>query len=190
MIAHLEGRILDLAPGKLVLSAGGVGYEVSVPLSAHPLLAGRDSAALFIHTHVREDILALYGFPTRRERDVFRSLLGVSGIGPRTALALLSSLTPDDLVTAIESEQWRRLSTVPGIGKRTAERLVVELKGKLGDAVPLAGGAPLREDAVSALVNLGYPARAAEEVVSDLLRATPDLELGALLRQSLKKLVR
>jgi len=190
MIAHLEGRILDLAPGKLVLSAGGVGYEVSVPLSAHPALAGCDSAALFIHTHVREDILALYGFPTRRERDTFRLLLSVSGIGPRTALALLSSLTPDDLVTAIESEQWRRLASVPGIGKRTAERLVVELKGKLGEAVAPAGGAPLREDAVSALVNLGYSARAAEEVISELLRATPEIELGMLLRQALKKLVR
>jgi Holliday junction DNA helicase RuvA len=190
MIGHLEGRILDLAPGKVLLSAGGIGYEVAVPLSAHPALAGRDSAALFIHTHVREDVLALYGFPTRRERDTFRSLLGVSGIGPRTALALLSSLTPDDLVAAIESEQWRRLASVPGIGKRTAERLVVELKGKLGEAVALAGGAAVRGDAVSALVNLGYPLRAAEEVVADLLRATPDLELGALLRQSLKKLTR
>jgi Holliday junction DNA helicase RuvA len=190
MIGYLEGRILDLAPGKVVLSAGGVGYEISVPLSSHPLLAGSESAALFVHTHVREDVLALYGFPSRRERDTFRLLLGVSGIGPRTALALLSSLTPDDLVLAIESEQWRRLAAVPGIGKRTAERLVVELKGKLGDAVQPIGGAPVRDDAVSALINLGYPARAAEEVVADLLRATPDLELGLLLRQALKKLVR
>ncbi len=189
MIGHLEGRILDLAPGKLLLAAGGVGYEISVPLSAYPTLAGRDSAALFVHTHVREDLLALYGFPTRRERDTFRSLLAVSGIGPRTALALLSSLTPDDLVLAVESEQWRRLATVPGIGKRTAERLVVELKGKLGQVVqPLA--ATVRDDAISALVNLGYPVRTAEEVVTGLLRATPELELGALLRQSLKKLGR
>ena len=189
MIGHLEGRIVDLAPGKLLLAAGGVGYEVAVPLSAHPLLAGCDTAALFIHTHVREDQLALYGFPTRRERDTFRLLLAVSGIGPRTALALLSSLTPDDLVLAIEGEQWRRLATVPGIGKRTAERLVVELKGKLGQvAQPLA--ATVRGDAISALVNLGYPARAAEEAVADQLRATPDLELGILLRQALKKLGR
>jgi len=190
MIGHLEGRILDLAPGKLVLSAGGVGYEVAVPLSAHPVLAERDSTALFVHTHVREDALALYGFLTRRERDTFRLLLGVSGIGPRTALALLSSLAVDDLVLAVESEQWRRLAAVPGIGKRTAERLVVELKGKLGDAVPVAGGVPVRDDAVSALVNLGYPTRAAEEAVTELLRAAPELELGALLRQALKKLVR
>jgi holliday junction DNA helicase RuvA len=189
MIGHLEGRIVDLVPGKVLLAAGGVGYEVSVPLSAHPLLAGHDSAALFVHTHVREDQLALYGFPTRRERDTFRTLLTVSGIGPRIALALLSSLTPDDLVLAIEGEQWRRLATVPGIGKRTAERLVVELKGKLGQVVqPLAGSA--REDAISALVNLGYPMRSAEEVVSELLRATPEIDLGALLRQALKKLVR
>ncbi len=189
MIGHLEGRILDLAPGKLLVAAGGVGYEVSVPLSAHPVLAGHETVALFVHTHVREDQLALYGFPTRRERDTFRSLLAVSGIGPRIALALLSSLTPDELVLAIEGEQWRRLATVPGIGKRTAERLVVELKGKLGKvAQPFAASA--REDAVSALVNLGYPLRAAEEVVADLLRATPEMELGVLLRQALKKLGR
>jgi len=189
MIAHLEGRVLDLAPGRVVLVAGGVGYEVNVPLSAHPQLAGSDTAALFIHTHVREDTLALYGFPTRRERDTFRSLLAVSGIGPRTALALLSSLTPDDVVAAVEGDQWRRLAAVPGIGKRTAERLVVELKGKLGQVVQPAA-VSLRDDAISALVNLGYAARAAEDVVAELLRATPELELGALLRQALKKLVR
>jgi Holliday junction DNA helicase RuvA len=187
MIGHLEGRVLDLAPGKVIIAAGGVGYEVSVPLSAHPLLAGQERAALFVHTHVREDQLALYGFPTQRERDTFRLLLAVSGIGPRTALALLSSLTPDDLALAIEGEQWRRLATVPGIGKRTAERLVVELKGKLG-AVALPAAAAKREDAVSALVNLGYPLRAAEDAVTDLLRAVPDIELGALLRQALQKL--
>jgi holliday junction DNA helicase RuvA len=189
MIGHLEGRIVDLVAGKLVVSAGGVGYEVSVPLSAHPLLAGQDRVALFVHTHVREDQLALYGFPTRRERDTFRTLLSVSGVGPRTALALLSSLTPDDLVLAVEGEQWRRLATVPGIGKRTAERLIVELKGKLG-AVAQPAAASARDDAISALINLGYPARAAEEAVAELLRSTPEIELGTLLRQALKRLVR
>lgn len=189
MIGHLEGEILDLKPGKVLVAAAGVGYEVHVPLSAHPLLAGRARAALYVHTHVREDQLALYGFPTARERDTFRALIGVSGVGPRTALAVLSGLSPEDLAAAIESEQWRRLAAVPGIGRRTAERLVVELKGKLTALAPPAGG-NLRDDAVSALVNLGYPARAAEEVVSELLRGASDLDLGALLRQALRKLVR
>lgn len=189
MIGHLEGRILELQPGLAVLDAGGVGYEVHVPLSAHPSLAGRERAALFIHTHVREDQLALYGFVTRRERDTFRALIAVSGVGPRTALALLSGLTPDDLAAAIEGEQWRRIAAAPGIGRRTAERLIVELKGKL--PAPAAAAAPsIREDAVSALVNLGYPVRAAEDTVAELLRAAPDVDLGELLRRALAALAR
>jgi holliday junction DNA helicase RuvA len=189
MIGFLEGRILALNPGGVLLAVGGVGYEVQVPLSAHRLLEGRESAALYVHTHVREDALALFGFPTRRERDTFRLLISVSGVGPRIALALLSGLPPEELAAAIEGEQWRRLAAVPGIGKRTAERLVVELKGKLGAvAGPAAGTA--REDAISALVNLGYAARAAEEAVGELLRESPDLDLGTLLRRALKTLVR
>jgi Holliday junction DNA helicase RuvA len=188
MIGHLDGRLLELQPGLAVVEAGGVGYEVHLPISCHTLLVGRDRASLFVHTHVREDQLSLYGFPTRRERDTFRLLLGVSGIGPRTALALLSGLTPDDLGAAVEAEQWRRLAAVPGIGKRTAERLIVELKGKLaGSATATAGR---REDAVSALVNLGYPARGAEEAVGDLLRSNPEIELSELLRRALQALVR
>jgi len=189
MIGHLDGRILELQPGLVVLEAGGVGYEVHVPISAHPVLVGRSTATLHVHTHVREDQLALYGFPSRRERDTFRLLLGVSGIGPRIALALLSGLTPDDLGAAVEGEQWRRLAAVPGIGRRTAERLIVELKGKLAGAARAAGGTP-RDDAVSALLNLGYPVRAAEEAVGDLLRSDPQIELSELLRRALQTLVR
>ena len=189
MIGHLEGQILDLQPGLVVLEAGGVGYEVHLPVSAHPLLVGRERATLYVHTHVREDQLSLFGFPSRRERDVFRLLLGVSGVGPRIALALLSGLSPDDLGAAIEGEQWRRLAAVPGIGRRTAERLIVELKGKLAAVARPAGGTP-REDAISALVNLGYPLRAADEAVGDLLRAEPQMELSELLRRALQALVR
>ncbi len=188
MIGHLEGRVLELQPGLVLVEAGGVGYEVRLPVSAHPLLVGRERVSLSVHTYVREDQLSLYGFPTRRERDTFRLLLSVSGVGPRTALALLSGLTPDDLGAAVESEAWRRLAAVPGIGKRTAERLIVELKGKITSVAPTA--ASPREDAVSALVNLGYPPRAAEEAVGDLLRSQPDMELTDLLRRALKTLVR
>jgi Holliday junction DNA helicase RuvA len=189
MIGHLDGRILELQPGLVLLEAGGVGYEVRVPISAHRLLVGRERATLHVHTHVREDQLTLFGFPSRRERDLFRMLLAVSGVGPRTALALLSGLTPDDIGDAVEGEQWRRLAAVPGIGRRTAERLIVELKGKLAAAGRPVGGTP-RDDAVSALVNLGYPARTAEEAVGELMRSEPGLELGELLRRALQTLVR
>ncbi len=187
MIGHLDGRILDLQPGLVLLETGGVGYEVHVPISAHPSLVGQERAAFFVHTHVREDQLALYGFLTRRERDTFRLLLSVSGIGPRTAMALLSGLTPDEVATAIEGEQWRRLAAAPGIGRRTAERLIVELKGKLAGALA-PGPATARGDAVSALVNLGYPVRAAEETVAELLRGSPQMELAELLRRALAAL--
>lgn len=189
MIGYLAGRVVELLPGVVVLDAGGVGYEVNVPLSAHPALAGCERTSLWVHTHVREDQLTLFGFPSRRERDTFRLLLQVSGVGPRTALALLSGLTPDDLAEAVETGRWRTLAGVPGIGRRTAERLIVELKGKLAPP-PRATAATVREDAVSALVNLGYAARAAEEVVGELLRADPQAELGELLRRALRALVR
>jgi holliday junction DNA helicase RuvA len=187
MIGSLVGRIADLAPGKALIEVGGVGYEVALPLSAHPLLAGQEQIALYVHTHVREDQLTLFGFPTRTERDTFRSLLSVSGVGPRTALALLSGLTPEELAAAVEGEQWRRLAAAPGVGRRTAERLIVDLKGKLGFITP-AAAPDTHGDAISALVNLGYSVRAAEEVVSALGRTSPGLDLGSLLRQALKKL--
>lgn len=189
MIGFLEGRVLELLPGRVVIEAGGVGYEVHVPVSAHPSLAGKERVSLFVHTYVREDQLALFGFPARRERDTFRILLQVSGVGPRMALGVLSGLSPDELAAAVEGERWRTLAAIPGIGKRTAERLIVELKGKLGAPVGAAGGG-VRDDAVSALVNLGYPVKAAEEVVGDLLRAEPTVELGELLRRALRALVR
>jgi Holliday junction DNA helicase RuvA len=187
MIGHLDGRVLDLQPGLVLLEVGGVGYEVHLPISAHPFLVGQERVALYLHTHVREDQLALYGFPSRRERDTFRLLLSVSGIGPRTALALLSGLTPDEVATAVEGEQWRRLAAAPGIGRRTAERLIVELKGKLAGALA-PGPGTARADAVSALVNLGYPTRAAEEAVAELLRSSPQMGLAELLRRALAAL--
>jgi holliday junction DNA helicase RuvA len=187
MIALLDGRLRDLEPGLAIIEAGGVGYEVRIPLSAFHVLQGRPNAVLHVHTHVREDQISLFGFPSPRERDTFRALIGVSGVGPRIALAVLSGLTPDDLAAAVEGDEWRRLAGVPGIGKRTAERLVLELKGRLQAPAPATAG---RIDAISALVNLGYPQRAAEEAVADVLREVPGSDLGELLRRSLKLLVR
>jgi len=189
MIGYLEGRLLELTPGRAVVEAGGVGYELHLPLSAHRTLAGLERVSLHVHTHVREDVLALYGFPTTAERDAFRLLIAVSGVGPRIALALLSGLTPAEVAAAVDREEWRVLAGVPGIGRRTAERLVVELKGKLV-AAPSAAGAGVRGDAVSALTNLGYPARVADETVAGLLRGEGDLDLGELLRRALKALTR
>jgi Holliday junction DNA helicase RuvA len=188
MIGHLTGRIVEIAPGGVVLDAGGVGYEISLPLSAAGRLAGKSEAALWVHTHVREDQLALYGFPSRRERDTFRLLIGVSGVGPRTALALLSALTPEDIAVALDAGEWRRLASAPGIGRRTAERLIVELKGKL--VASEGGGDTRRADATSALVNLGFSVRSAEDTIVELLRDAPAIDLTELLRRALQKLTR
>lgn len=189
MIAYLSGRVLNLAPGSVVVEAGGVGYEVHLPLSALVRLQGQETVGLFVHTYLRQDQLTLYGFPSAAERDVFRLLLGVAGVGPRMALALLSSLTPEELTAAVEGGQWQVLAQAPGVGRRTAERVVVELKGKLSKVVQ-PPAAPLREDAVSALVNLGYPAKQANDVVLGLLREKPDWQLADLLREALRRLVK
>lgn len=188
MIGHLTGRPLAVLPGAVLLEVGGVGYEVHVPLSAYRLLTGRQEISLFVHTHVREDQITLYGFPSQAERDTFRALIGVAGVGPRTAVAVLSGLSPAEVAEAVEGGQWRRLATLPGIGRRTAERLIVELKGTL--AAPAAPLAPAREDAVSALVNLGYSPRTAEEAVTAVLRDDPNLALTELLPRALKALAR
>lgn len=188
MIGQLAGRIVELSPGEVLLDVGGVGYELRVPVSAHAVLSSLQAVTLFVHTHVREDQIALFGFPTRSERDTFRSLIAVAGVGPRTALALLSGLTPADLAGAVEGEQWRRLAAVPGIGRRTAERLIVELKGKLGGIAAPSGG--VREDAVSALINLGYAVKDAEAAVAEVLRTGGELGLDQLLPRVLKLLVR
>lgn len=188
MIGHLTGRPLAVQAGVVLLEVGGVGYEVRVPLSAYRVLTDRQEISLFIHTHVREDQITLYGFPLLEERETFRALLGVAGVGPRTALAVLSGLAPGEIAKAVEAGQWRRLAAVPGIGRRTAERLIVELKGTL--APPVATTVPARDDAVSALVNLGYPLRAAEDAVAAVLRDQPELDLAELLPRALKALVR
>ena len=179
MIAHLRGRILEKQPTRVVVDVGGVGYDVAVPLSTFYGLgdAGAD-VALRVHTHVREDALALYGFATSLELDLFERLIGVSGIGPKVALAVLSGIEPPDLVGAIERGDLARLTAIPGVGKKTSERIVLELKDRLPKIHPVtaaSGAAPervvLRDDLLSALVNLGYHRPLAEKAVESALKA-------------------
>jgi Holliday junction DNA helicase RuvA len=132
VIAHLRGRILEKQPTRVVLDVGGVGYDVAVPLSTFYGLGEPGSdASLRVHTHVREDALALYGFSTALELDLFNRLISISGIGPKLALAVLSGIEPPDLVSAIERGDLARLTAIPGVGKKTSERIVLELKDRL-----------------------------------------------------------
>lgn len=201
MIAQLRGRILEKQPNRIVVDVSGVGYDVAVPLSTFYGL-GEPGAeiALRIHTHVREDTLALYGFATALEQDLFERLIGVSGIGPKLALAVLSGIEPFDLMRAIEGADLARLTAIPGVGKKTSERIVLELKDRLPHP-PLAGavtaGAPppaaLRDDVLSALTNLGYHRPLAEKAVEAAVRtvgASPDDAFERTLKQALRELAR
>jgi len=192
MIVNLSGVLLEKEPGHCVIDVGGVGYGVRVSLSTFSKLpdAGCE-VRLPIHTYVREDQLVLYGFATAAERGLFCKLISISGVGPKIALAVLSGLSPDDLVEAISSGDAARLSGIPGIGKKTASRMIVELKGMLPDDLRIGGASgatrSIRGDAVSALMNLGYSKAQAESAL-DKVEFTDDTTIEEAIRTSLKEL--
>ena len=198
MIGYLQGSLLKATPERLLLDVQGVGYEVHVPLSTWYEIekqGGAGKVALFIHTQVREDEIALFGFWTEREKALFEKLIAVGGIGPRLARVILSGMAPDDLLGAIASGDLARLGTIPGIGKKTAERMVLELKDKMRELAAelperTSATPPAGQDVVSALVNLGYKAAQAERAVADAHREKPDAAFHDLLRASLHRLSR
>jgi holliday junction DNA helicase RuvA len=173
MIAQLRGTLCDKRPNQLIVEVGGVGYLVNIPLSTFYAVGGlKEEVVLLVHTHVREDQLALYGFLTAREKHLFEMLLSASGVGPTLALKILSGMSADELAPAIREGDIARLTRIPGVGKKTAERMVVELRDRLAAAEPEAGAAAtaagrggVSGDVVSALLNLGYDSRAAEAAV-------------------------
>lgn len=197
MIALLRGRLLEKHPNRVIVDVGGVGYDVAVPLST---FYGAGEAGveitLRVHTHVREDQLALFGFATALELAVFERLIGISGIGPRLALAVLSGIEPRELVAALQRGDIPRLTRIPGVGRKTAERIVLELRDRLPKAIEaVATGAPppsrtdaLREDLTSALVNLGYHRPAITAALDRLLHDAPDARFEDMLRAALKDL--
>jgi Holliday junction DNA helicase RuvA len=188
MIGRLEGRLRRVDPGTVLVDVGGVGYLVSTTLRAFQALANREEAALWIHTQVREDAIDLYGFPDRDELEAFSKLIAIAGVGPRTALAVLSALTADELADVVDAGDLARLQRTPGVGRKTAERILLELKDRLVAASPGAGDR--RGDAVSALVNLGYSQRDATRAVDAVWSEASDEDLGELLRLALQKLTR
>jgi len=171
MIAHLRGRLLAKHPNQAIVETGGVGYDVTISVPTFSDLPGVGSeVALHIHTHVREDLIALYGFLRPAEKVLFEKLITVSGIGPKLAITILSGMAADEMVGAIRENDVARLTRIPGIGKKTAERMVLELRDKL--PMPVVGEAPaiptrsaMEEDVLSALVNLGYQRALAERAL-------------------------
>jgi len=199
MISFLRGRVLEKHPNRLTVDVQGVGYDVHVPLSTYYRVAEPPGeVSLRVYTHVREDALLLYGFATRLEQELFERLIGVSGIGPKVALGVLSGIEPQELIRAIERGDVARLTAIPGVGKKTSERIVLELKDRLprGQAAAVLAGdgapnpPPLQDDVVSALVNLGYHRPLAEKAAASAVKAAPDASFERTLKQALRELAK
>jgi Holliday junction DNA helicase RuvA len=199
MIAFLRGRVLDKCPNRIILDVSGVGYEVHVPLSTYYEIgeAGSD-VSLRVHTHVREDSLQLFGFLTPLEQLLFERLIGISGIGPKLAVAVLSGIDSRELVVAVQRADVARLTRIPGVGKKTAERIVLELKDRLKDVAPApeaegaqpSTGDRLRNDLISALENLGYHRPLAEKAVDASHKSDGSATFEDALRSALRELMR
>ncbi len=189
MIAHLRGRLLAKHPNQAIVEAGGVGYDVviSVPTFSGLPALGTD-VALHIHTHVREDALALYGFLRPAEKSLFEKLITVSGIGPKLAITILSGMPADEMITAIRGNDIAKLTRIPGIGRKTAERMVLELRDKLQAFAETPAAPPIsavEEDVLSALVNLGYQRTAAERALATVSGNGKSGSFDVLFRETL-----
>jgi Holliday junction DNA helicase RuvA len=199
MIAFLRGTLVEKTANRLILDVNGVGYDVLVPLSTFYALGDAGvPVALRIHTHVREDVIALYGFVTKLEQDLFERLIGINGVGPKLALAVLSGIEPAELIRAIRTQDVARLTSIPGVGKKTAERIGLELKDRLPKSLQAIEPAPatgsvkdqMRDDLLSALVNLGYHRPIAERAVDKVVTASPDAPFEQALRDVLRQLMK
>lgn len=191
MIASIRGTLIQKSPTSVVIETGGVGFRLFIPVSSHEALGETGSeVTLLTHLHVRDDALHLFGFATSAERDLFLSLISVSGVGPKLAQSVLSGISVKDFQIAIRQQDIAALSRVPGIGKKTAERLVVELKDKtekLGDDMgAMSRTASTAKEAVSALLSLGYKRQQAESTVQKLLKQDASLSIESLIRQALR----
>jgi holliday junction DNA helicase RuvA len=207
MIAHLSGILLSKGPNSLILDVGGVGYEITIPVSTfYDLEDPGANVQLRIYTHVREDALQLYGFKTARERELFLRLISVSGIGPKLGITLLSGMSADEMIASIRTNNLARLTLIPGVGRKTAERLVMELRDKVASlssaeleeelGARTSAGAPvlsedsMRSDVLSALLNLGYQRASAEKAVTSAMDEGGDISVELILRRSLRKLAK
>jgi len=188
MIGLLRGRIVSRQPPFLLLDVNGVGYEVEAPMSTfYDLPPGDGPVTLYTHLMVRDDAHTLFGFVRERDRTLFRMLLKVSGVGGKMALAILSGMTADEFSLSVQAGDVAALTRLPGVGKKTADRIILELKGLL-PAAPGEAAAPVSEDAISALVNLGYSRKEAEKAVMGALADGVEDDLAALLRHALHAL--
>ncbi len=202
MISYLSGQLIEKEANTAIIDVGGVGYEATIPLSTFYEIGNvGDRVSLKIYTYVREDTLQLFGFMKNRERSLFLKLITVSGIGPKLAITMLSGMSADEIVSAVTTENLSYLTTIPGVGKKTAERIVIDLRDKLDDIA--SKGTPLKtvssgrnsadsiyDDALSALVNLGYQQKAASKALKEAIDDSTEMNVQTLLRQSLQILAK
>lgn len=194
MIAHLKGLLLQKTPQQVIIDVAGVGYCAYIPLSTYfKLGAENEPVELFIYTHLSDSALALYGFSTEEERELFLKLISISGIGPKLALNVLSGMEPEELKQAVQESNVARIARIPGIGKKTALRIAMELQEKLEKKEKLLASraAQEREDLISALVNLGFRRREVEGVVDEVIRhLTREAGFEKLLRECLRRMAK
>lgn len=203
MIAFLSGKLLEKSANSVIIDVAGVGYEVTIPLSTFYELGEPGSdVQLRIYTHVREDAIQLFGFTSSRERELYLKLISVQGVGARSGITMLSGMNADEMIDAIRKDDLAKLTAIPGVGRKTAERLVIELRDKVGElsatAAAAATGAGLKtagesdafDDALSALVNLGYQRIAAEKAIQDIRREGADQNVQKILRSALQRLAK
>ncbi|HDH86624.1 MAG: Holliday junction branch migration protein RuvA [Deltaproteobacteria bacterium] len=199
MIAHLTGILFSKSPQSVVIDTAGVGYHINIPLSTfYQLPDEMEKVSLHVYTHVREDMLQLFGFQTKREKEIFLLLISISGIGPKLALNILSGIGIEELLSAIMSADSERISAIPGVGKKTSQRITLELKEKVSDIFEGTEVRPrekvqirnkeIFDDALSALINLGYPRKSAKIVIENVLHNDNDINLDTLLKEALRSL--
>jgi len=190
MIGYLTGKIISAKPTQVLLDVNGVGYKISISINTFEKISDKKNISLFIYTHVKEDSIALFGFYSEGEKEMFELLISISGVGPKSAISLLSGISTDDLKHAITTGNVARITAVPGIGAKTAERLILELKNKVKD-IKEEGIKPAevstQKEAVAALATLGYNLNNAEKAVNKILSEDPNCSLEELIKRSLKE---
>lgn len=193
MIGYISGKIISKKPTKIILDVNGVGYLINISVNTFEKIADKETVSLFTHLSVKEDSLDLYGFYTSAEKEMFELLIGVSGIGPKTAQSILSGLQLEDLKEAIKSGNISRLTSAPGIGRKTAERMILELREKVDGVLEsinetTSSTSSIKNDAIAALVNLGYGQKMAERAVRSIIDKNPNISIEDLIRETLSLL--
>lgn len=192
MIAHLTGKIISSKPTQVVIDVNGVGYLISISINTFEKISDKETVSLFIYTNVRDDAINLFGFYTLAEKEMFELLISVNGIGPKLALSLLSGISVEDLNNAIITGNVARIVAVPGIGKKTAERVVLELRSKVGEIKEGEAGAEpgIKKEAIAALNTLGYNPKTSEKIIHEVVSEDKNISLEDLIKKALNELNR